>query len=236
MDGSKRVSKTAKADSSITLRLSTVLLDKINNSWKNMGFANRTDLVESACEWFFDTLECPRCHNRNHKDGLYCSVCGEELQPHFRIINELRNGTQEIINKANDLNDRYSRLLDNYLKLKNVVKTQFPDMIKNSNNTIKLIDYSIDLIKNIIMFTTISDGLVTENRKIDFMLSKVNIIINREFETIHGRQPNRDDFETALKTIQKCEIFIESYYNDFKTLSFIYRGIKEICDTEFKSL
>lgn len=90
MSGTRRVSGTdVKANRSISIRFSEELFDKINAQWKKDGFANRTALVEAACNLYFDSLSCPRCGNRNHKNSLYCSICGNTLNPLHEIKEDL---------------------------------------------------------------------------------------------------------------------------------------------------
>lgn len=79
-----------KSPFTLSFRFSNDLVKKINLRWKEDGFANRTALVEAACNLYFDSLECPRCKNRNHKNSLYCSICGNSLNPSYELKKNLK--------------------------------------------------------------------------------------------------------------------------------------------------
>lgn len=92
MPGARRVSDDdVKANRSISIRFSEDLLKKINDNWKIDGFANRTALIEAACNLYFDTQACPRCNNRNHKNSFVCSICGNALHPLYELKSALNN-------------------------------------------------------------------------------------------------------------------------------------------------
>lgn len=86
----RRVEGEDKSPFTLSFRFSNDLVKKINLRWKEEGFANRTALVEAACNLYFDTQECPRCKNRNHKNSLYCSICGNTLHPVYELERKLK--------------------------------------------------------------------------------------------------------------------------------------------------
>lgn len=87
----RRIDGDDKSPFTLSFRFSKDLVSKINSSWKEEGFANRTALVEAACKFYFDTLECPRCKNRNHKNSLFCSICGNSLNPSYELKKNLKS-------------------------------------------------------------------------------------------------------------------------------------------------
>lgn len=89
-DAKRRRDGDDKSPFTLSFRFSNDLVKKINLRWKEDGFANRTALVEAACNLYFDSLECPRCGNRNHKNSLYCSICGNTLHPAYEVERKLR--------------------------------------------------------------------------------------------------------------------------------------------------
>lgn len=97
VDIKRRIDKEDKSPFTLSFRFSKDLVEKINNHWKEDGFANRTALVEAACNFFFDTLECPRCKNRNHKNSLYCSICGNTLNPSYELKKSLKQMYDEFL-------------------------------------------------------------------------------------------------------------------------------------------
>lgn len=90
LSAKRRMDGGNKAASTVSFRFSEDLVDKINTRWKEDGFANRTALVEAACNLYFDSRECPRCGNRNHKNSLYCSICGIGLDPSYDLKKNLK--------------------------------------------------------------------------------------------------------------------------------------------------
>lgn len=89
-DAKRRMGGDDKSPFTLSFRFSNDLVKKINLRWKEDGFANRTALVEAACNLYFDSLECPRCKNRNHKNSLFCSICGNSLNPSYELKKDLK--------------------------------------------------------------------------------------------------------------------------------------------------
>ena len=87
----RRIDGEDKSPFTLSFRFSKDLVNKISTRWSEEGFANRTALVEAACNFYFDTQACPRCGNRNHKNSLYCSICGNTLNPLYELKEELNN-------------------------------------------------------------------------------------------------------------------------------------------------
>lgn len=81
----RRTDKEDKSPFTLSFRFSKDLVEKISTRWSEEGFANRTALVEAACNFYFDTFECPRCKNRNHINSLYCSICGNAFKPVYEL-------------------------------------------------------------------------------------------------------------------------------------------------------
>ena len=101
----------------ITLRLPEELYEIIDSQWKQMGFSNRTDLIEQACKWYFETNECPRCKARNPPNGVKCAVCGQELKPYYVAIDELVKKYREMMEKKENL----SNILRNLMSLQDSI-------------------------------------------------------------------------------------------------------------------
>lgn len=78
-----------KAERSFTVRLSQTVMDEVNKTWKTRGFANRTELIDTACKTYFESSICPRCKTPNPPNGVKCSVCGETLHPYFKLRDDV---------------------------------------------------------------------------------------------------------------------------------------------------
>lgn len=95
----RRTDNEDKSPFTLSFRFSKDLVHKIINGWEKEGFANRTALVEAACNLYFDTFECPRCKNRNHVNSLYCSICGNAFTPAYELKKELKIEYQELLER-----------------------------------------------------------------------------------------------------------------------------------------
>lgn len=94
----RRTDSDDKSPFTLSFRFSKDLVNKIGR-WEEEGFANRTALVEAACNLYFDTFECPRCKNRNHINSLYCSICGNAFNPVYELKEDLKGIYQDFLHQ-----------------------------------------------------------------------------------------------------------------------------------------
>lgn len=117
MAGNRRRDNEPRAERSLSVRLSQSVLDEINKCWEERGFANRTDLIETACKTYFESNICPRCHALNPPNGVNCSVCGETLIPYHKLQTKIYQEYDVFFDKIDKLNDLLSEvkyLLDGF--------------------------------------------------------------------------------------------------------------------------
>ena len=113
----RRIDGEDKSPFTLSFRFSKDLVNKITTRWSEEGFANRTALVEAACNFYFDTQACPRCGNRNHKNSLYCSICGNTLNPLYELKEELDSQFLSIKKHQENIIAFEKQLLDERAKI-----------------------------------------------------------------------------------------------------------------------
>ena len=103
MAGNRRRDNEPRAERSLSVRLSQSVLDEINECWEERGFANRTDLIETACKTYFESNICPRCRALNPPNGVNCSVCGETLVPYHKLQTKIYHEHEVFLDKIENL-------------------------------------------------------------------------------------------------------------------------------------
>lgn len=99
----RRKDSDDKCSFTLSFRFSKDLVSKIVGRWEEEGFANRTALVEAACNLYFDTFPCPRCGNRNHINSMYCSICGCAFTPSYELKKELKRIYDDFLERQEEV-------------------------------------------------------------------------------------------------------------------------------------
>ena len=158
-----------KAERSFTVRLSRTVMDEVNKTWKTRGFANRTELIDTACKTYFESSICPRCKTPNPPNGVKCSVCGETLVPYHKLqtkiyhehevffdkienlefvlyeVGELLDDFEETLKRACEETDGKitKKELDQYHDVLTAMKEYRTMFIKDKEEILSLFDYEI---------------------------------------------------------------------------------------------
>lgn len=224
MPGARRVSDNdVKANRSISIRFSEDLLGKINNSWKSEGFANRTALIETACNLYFDTQACPRCHNRNHKNSLFCSICGNALNPLYELKNELndyflylKEKQEKALSLERELADERSKLNERILSmnLSKPLESGLLSMIRNqgSQSDTGSLETAIKNSKGHVTFypNSITHPLFDQ-------YSEKLIVVNDFFSSKEYATNNPQLFRDQAKDVRSCMLDLDEILRHYQS-------------------
>jgi len=64
---------------SVTVKIAESLASKIDEYWKKNEMSCRSELIETAAEYYITSQKCPKCGAINPPNGDRCSVCGENI-------------------------------------------------------------------------------------------------------------------------------------------------------------
>jgi ribosomal protein L40E len=71
--------RTIEKGQSVTINMSTELVDKMDKYWREKGMASRSHLIEEACAYYIELAECPSCGTKNPKGARKCAICGCDI-------------------------------------------------------------------------------------------------------------------------------------------------------------
>lgn len=92
----------------ISLKLPKILLDKIDEVWRNSDdYTGRTHFIEKACSYYLSCEKCPECGNLNSIGSNICSRCETKL-----------SGVTDTLNRLTTEIQLYDKLNENIFSLK----------------------------------------------------------------------------------------------------------------------